>query len=510
MKDPVAALPGWQRILLAVSLANLACLRLWILELKPTGYFDAAPRTLAMHAATGLVAGAAAAFAVVLERASAEVPRARRAAFVALLLAAVLAGDAFRQLLVESFADGGARIVNVAFLALVAALLALAVRVPGRAASGVTRALLVMSPFAAMTWGQLLHATVRSLTGASAREFAAASAPLEPRPDGASRLVVLLFDELDHRETFGAPAVELPAFAGFASNAVVATQARTPSMWTMRAVPSLLTGERVVATHEAGASDRRLVLQDGRTLSLREAPTLFKDARARGRNVAAGGWYHPYCRVFGGELARCMQRPYAPPVLPDEGFAEAVTHAVVRVFDKTPYFHRFHNGDSRLTSQRELTAAWHAESAREIHAFALDVVADPRQDLVYVHYPVPHGPSLDVRGNVLLADRLFGELRERMEAAGLWDSSSVLVLGDHPKRDPGGVPAPDGMREGEIRSPGFAWKPAHSRAGAAATRPFETLVLRRFAGRVLDGEIRSADDAVRFLDGEPIASADPH
>jgi arylsulfatase A-like enzyme len=72
-------------------------------------------------------------------------------------------------------------------------------------------------------------------------------------------------------------------------------------------------------------------------------------------------------------------------------------------------------------------------------------VSDPNFGLVLVHWPVPHPPGIydrrkeefDIDGkgsyldNLQLVDQALGTLRRKMEEAGTWDGTSVLLTSDH-------------------------------------------------------------------------------
>ena len=80
-----------------------------------------------------------------------------------------------------------------------------------------------------------------------------------------------------------------------------------------------------------------------------------------------------------------------------------------------------------------------------IHAAAIEAATRPDIDLVYVHYPVPHPPGLmpegneggptGYAGNVLLVDRLVGELRAALADSGLSGNTALVLTSDHPFRD---------------------------------------------------------------------------
>src|SRR5262249_35435519 len=45
----------------------------------------------------------------------------------------------------------------------------------------------------------------------------------------------------------------------------------------------------------------------------RDQPTIFKRARELGVNAELVGWHHPYCRILGDSLVRCLDIPTGAP-----------------------------------------------------------------------------------------------------------------------------------------------------------------------------------------------------
>ncbi len=72
-------------------------------------------------------------------------------------------------------------------------------------------------------------------------------------------------------------------------------------------------------------------------------------------------------------------------------------------------------------------------------------MSDPQIQFLFVHFPVPHpfaiydsrrgdftlSKSTSYFDNLALVDRTVGELRSKLEKAGLWDSTSILITSDH-------------------------------------------------------------------------------
>lgn len=448
--------PTGRDLLVAVSLANLLGLRLWAAVLDPsTGYFLDRPRTAATYLGTLTVVAAVAAIGLALAGAyrASESSRSRRVIEVIFFLGCALAVQGARPQLEDLFAEGAARRVaaNVALGA--GGLVLLLALLPGvarqRVRRGAATALLVISPFALVTTGQVLLGTWRAVSGAEAARFAEkAPADMKAASTG-PRVVVVVMDELDQFLAFDdRPAgLLLPVFDAFATTSFHGTRARAPAMLTEKALPSLLVGRTVVAAADAGPSDRRLTFDDGSVARFSDVDTLLRSATASGKNVALVGFYHPYCRVIGDDVASCSSRSYWPET---QGLAYA---AVVRRQAQV-LIESFAHGDKVLRLfgiNRRATAAtqpWHAETWKLIEERANRDAADPRFDLVFVHHSVPHTPGIwDAKGgslmldepgtyedNLALADKTLGGLLDAIANGPRGAETSVVVLSDHGKR----------------------------------------------------------------------------
>jgi hypothetical protein len=78
---------------------------------------------------------------------------------------------------------------------------------------------------------------------------------------------------------------------------------------------------------------------------------------------------------------------------------------------------------------------------------AKSLVTDTKNQFIYVHASVPHGPDIFDRtadsltylntskvgyfDNLVLADRFMGEIKSAMKKAGLWETATVLITSDH-------------------------------------------------------------------------------
>jgi arylsulfatase A-like enzyme len=152
------------------------------------------------------------------------------------------------------------------------------------------------------------------------------------------------------------------------------------------------------------------------------------------------------------------------------------------------------------------------------HAYA-DAV-DPRLGFVMLHFPAPHmyaiynrwrrdfslDSTLDYLDNLALVDRTVGELRAKLEAAGLWDRTSILVTADHGFRPNmwrgryGWTQNMERISQHASQQVPFILKLAGKRDHVVVDRPFSNIVSGDVATAVLSGQISSAAQAADWIE----------
>jgi hypothetical protein len=329
-----------------------------------------------------------------------------------------------------------------AVIGVLALLLLLRRRFADRIAAFGTAAIVFLWSLALVLPGALL---LRVASRAPREAFSSpATASFLPQKAGQPRLIVLVFDELSHELLFKLhpDRVRTPEFNRLRSEALYADDALQTSEWTLTAVPSLTTGHIVAAASPTGPKGLQLRYKDGRSADWSKELHLFSMVRNLGINVGVVGWYHPYCRLFPNVLSGCATE------------VNADAHTSLRrefVFRNTPLaFLRVGRyslagllgaAENGAAEYRVVAAEQRAQLYRLMQA-ASEFAADPRFGLVFVHLPVPHLPVATPDGagnyfdNLNQADTALGQLRHRLESAGLWDSSAVLVTSDHDLRAP--------------------------------------------------------------------------
>ena len=318
----------------------------------------------------------------------------------------------------------------------------------------VSSALLMLSPVLFVTAGQSawrLAALPTVAAGAMPQK-----ASVSPRVSG-PRVVWIVFDELDERIAFSQPptGLALPSLDAFRAQSILFRHALSPSNSTDISIPTMLG-------------------------HIFERP---------GLRAGVVGWYLPYCRVYGKLLAACRDWPMNRQTNSyGSGLPAAVGNQWRSFFESSLY----------SIFGQSLAVEAHIRTIGEMDAAAASLAADPRLDLVFLHFPVPHSPYVYDAGrrqmsaanqgasgyvaNLLLADRLFGHVVARLSQSGLAARTHVLVTGDHGFRRAAQLGYPP-----EDRHMPLMWKPAGDGVWPMAPASFETCQMSALISRILDG-----------------------
>jgi len=354
---------------------------------------------------------------------------------------------------------------------------------------------------------------------------------LPVRADG-RRFVWIIFDEMDQRIAFNERpfSLELPEMDRLRSESLEARRATQTASFTGLAMPILISGRSYRQSEIRGASRLDVFPEDSsERLNWADENTVFHRAREMGLNAAIEGWYHPYCRLFGDLLVNCFATAtsHAGRALLREQHASQegilrMTRLLFRLqFENIKDLYRF---DGLSGSENLKDAYLQSQQQQEYfqirdHAYA--AAADPRVEFMLLHFPTPHmyaiynrwrrdftlDSTIDYLDNLALADRTLGELRARLEAAGLWDQTNLLITADHGFR-------PDMWRghygwtqnmeriseKGASQMVPFILKLAGKHEHVIVDRPFSNIVSSDLAMEVLGGQISTAAQAADWIE----------
>lgn len=352
---------------------------------------------------------------------------------------------------------------------------------------------------------------------------------LPPRAGPPRRVVWIVFDELDQRLVFDLrrPEAAIPELDRLRSESLAATHAIQTAPHTTIALPSLLSGVIYSEVKVESVDGLRVYTPDSRKgMEWRDAPNIFKKAREMGVNAALVGWHHPYCRVFGDALVRCLDVPseFTTAALSEaDATALGLWGTVGSLFERQIQAIDEIVQDNATPTQRSRDVR--TQQRQQLQYFqirdrAYADIADKQLDFVFVHVPVPHPfplynrrrgdftltPGLDYADNVALVDRTVGEIRKILVQSGLWDSTSLVITSDHGLRPNlwagrlGWTPELDrltGGKQSELVP--VIVKLAGQERGATYDRQFSNVVCGDLSLAIVSGQLHSVEDVTAWL-----------
>ncbi len=335
--------------------------------------------------------------------------------------------------------------------------------------------------------------------------------PLKSSPKRV-RVVWIIFDELSQTITFGnRPAgLGLPNFDRLRAESFYASAARAPGAATEISMPALILGERVGGVLPDGPDHLLVQLTGSRKfVDWSALPNVFDSARQAGFNTAVVGWFHPYGRLLNHSLTQCywiagwLNSGVEEPTWP-QPLALAMWNRALLQFAALPLVGHLPGVFPGVYPRR-----FKIEGFSWLLDRALEVVSDPSMGLTLLHLPIPHPPAIydRVRGkitadgrigyidSVALADWTLGLLKRRMEKAGLWDQTAVLISADHGWRtyhwrgDPEWTADEEAASHQDTMAVPFLLKLPGQHAGIRFDGALNTIVTRRVITDILDGTL---------------------
>ena len=351
-----------------------------------------------------------------------------------------------------------------------------------------------------------------------------ATLPLHRRETAAApaktRIIWILFDELSYQQVYEEryPGLELPAFDRLASGATVFTHTVPAGRFTERVVPSLFTGLPVDGIRASSDGHQLSIYNPELRAWVRFDPqdTVFEDALNAGYSTAIAGWYNPYCRVMPQVLDQCFwtfNTAGFGGMSPSRTVAE---NAVAFVRRKFVVVLSLLDQLRNVPLYERPESQFHELDYTRIYSAGDKLLGDRSADLVFLHMPVPHPGGIYDRAtrsfatthssyidNLALADRYLGHVRAVLEQNGAWDSSTVIVMGDHSWRTNWmWKPQPSWTREEQIAShggqfddrPAYIVKLPYQQQSARIGLPYEAIHTRALLDALIHNRIRSPGD----------------
>jgi len=340
-----------------------------------------------------------------------------------------------------------------------------------------------------------------------------------------TRVIWIILDELSYQQVYERrfPALELPEFDRLAGQSTVFTHVAPAGIYTEEVVPSLFTGIPVSAIKPA-TDGIHFSLHDpvrNQWVAFNAHDTIFQDALDDGYKTAIAGWYNPYCRILPEVLDQCFWTYKAGD---DKGmFVESTPWQNTLA----PFLYAASRVAPRWADERYDAQLQDEQIAdfQKIYAAGDRMLADPSITFLLLHLPAPHPGGIYDRGrgvfsndgrsyidNLALADRYLAHVHQLLEQRGEWDSSAIVVMGDHSWRtaavwraDPHWTAEDERASEGgkfDDRPAYIVKLPGQSAPSRIETR-FAALNTRALLQRILSGDIRTPQDLAAFAKASP-------
>jgi hypothetical protein len=335
------------------------------------------------------------------------------------------------------------------------------------------------------------------------------------------RILWILLDELSYQQVYQRrySDLQLPAFDALAADSTVFTDVVPTANYTEIAIPSLLSGQMIGANRSTADGLLMVRSPEGgawRRFDGRE--TVFQDALNAGYSTAVAGWYNPYCRILDDVLDRCywtddyMEKNG---LVADGTFKSNLASSADTIL-QAPTLRRVLQWTLHVpaTIEHQKDGA-HLRDYRDLARAGDEVLLDSSARFVFLHLPIPHPNGIYDRrtqrltaenttyiDNLALADRYLAHVRKLLESSGQWDSSAVLVMGDHSwrtslvwERFPEWTPEEQKASLGQFdERPAYIVKLPGQTSGARIDTPFRAIETRALVDGLLAGTIGSAEE----------------
>ena len=313
-------------------------------------------------------------------------------------------------------------------------------------------------------------------------------------------VVWVILDEWDYDLTYGrADRKVFPELDRLRQQAVFLENVRAAGNITLVAIPGLLLGRPVRDYHTTAPAAARF-LSTGVSEAFPGPQTIFDTAAQFGYQSHIVGWYHPYCRIFGSQVASCWWDDLMLPSL--RPGADIGTKTVAFLRDSIELESLPLAGPSNALQRQIARVGPMVELASR-------AASHPGRSLSFLHLPLPHAPffRLDANGSMQplataaagyeagldAADRAVGSLRTAMEHANVWENALVIVTSDHPYR----YQLAGGYGNGHIP---MLIKFPHQNSAVIYSHPFQAVETRNLIEDFIQGKLATPERAVAWLD----------
>ncbi|WP_158944610.1 sulfatase-like hydrolase/transferase [Granulicella sp. S190] len=361
----------------------------------------------------------------------------------------------------------------------------------------------------------------RSLNAINTLHRTPAAHALRP---GTPRIIWILLDELSYQQVYGKrfPSLNLPEFDSLAAHSTVFTHVVPAGKLTEIVMPSLMSGLSIdkIRSH----ADGRLMIHrssENRWENFDQHATVFRDALDAGYSTAVTGWYIPYCRILSDVLDRCswtLSGLASNRSMPKASILRNSAQPVLTSFILMDLLHTALTHEPRAA---DLYATHHIDDYQELLASADRLLEDPSDNFILLHMPIPHPGGIYNRStrsftvgnsnyidNLALADSYLAHVQSLLKSRGQWDSSTVVIMGDHSWRTYMWSDASDWTPEEQVASdgatfddrPAYIVKAPYQETGARIDLPFNAVDTRLMLDAFLNEQITSAETLYTWVE----------
>jgi hypothetical protein len=358
------------------------------------------------------------------------------------------------------------------------------------------------------------------------------TATLSQRPK--ARVIWILLDELSYQQVYERryAGLFLPAFDQLAAHSSVFTHVVPAGIYTERVIPSLMTGEAVDRIQ--ASSDGQLLMHNANSRiwqSFDPHQTIFQDALDEGYRTAIAGWYNPYCRMLAPVLDRCFWTSHFSEqiAVDDQPLITNLLYPLHYILSlaNSLFFHQRH-----ISVIQSRYSELHIDDYKELNIASNAFLANSSNSFVFLHLPIPHPEGIYDRkagrlttgkssyiDNLALADQYLGHVQSVLEQQGEWDSSAIVIMGDHSWRTKlfwAGLPAwteeeREASHGGQFDDrPAYIVKMPYQQQPVRIDERFAAVRTRALLDGILDKKLQSPDDLVKWVHQQPEAQVNSH
>lgn len=332
------------------------------------------------------------------------------------------------------------------------------------------------------------------------------------------RVIWIVLDELSYQQVYEQrfPGLSLPTFDEVAQQSTLFTHVVPAGIFTEAVIPSLMSG-LPVDDIRSSSDGRRLSLHDPvdkKWLPFDPHQTVFQDALNAGYSTAIAGWYNPYCRILPQVLDHCYWTShllYPGGIDSEKSVADNVSQQMIHGFRALSSTLPHHYAGP---TQRE--QALHIADYRDLRNAGDALLSDPSANFILLHMPIPHPLGiydrhrkvLTTRGtsyidNLALTDIYLAHVRDLLRSQNQWDSSTIVIMGDHSWRTSlvwskiyGWTPEDQAASHGALIDdrPAYIVKLPSQQQGARIDASFPAVRTRALLDALMKGQLRTPDE----------------